>query len=402
MIPANDLRYVRLLRQILAQCADVMLWDKEPDSNTAIPRLRLNEFEESRVIATRGSTQIAKASDRTIRLDDAGVAFEIDPRVAVEARMATARDEGDPLHYILVSDIESKTLRVFIPRRGREKRMVHLGFSHKNLPGALCAITEIIAASQLSIVSGLVRKMTNDRNILEVTLEHEADEMSRRELAAEPSTWARKHLRLDGTRTKEWLRYYRVTLQPPLYPKELPFAPLPLYDSNPPPESVTMVTAERAERDVSQMASRADVDDDFIARRWLTNLLFAPEWRPQGKPSVFLSYPHVAADEVELIRRALQNRFRLVELQQADVEHITEGAIERIIQSHCFIGVWHPEKITSGKASLSPWMPFEYGVALSHNKQCVILSHKSLPGFLADRISRDTARIEYVVLLTGV
>ena len=120
IIPPNDLRYVRLLRQILAQCADVMLWDMEPDSNTAIPRLRLNEFEESRVIATRGSTQLGKATERTIRLDDAGVAFEIDPRVAADARMATARDESDPLHYILVSDIESKTLRVFIPRRGRE------------------------------------------------------------------------------------------------------------------------------------------------------------------------------------------------------------------------------------------------------------------------------------------
>jgi hypothetical protein len=120
-------------------------------------RLRRSEFEESRVIARHGTVQMTPATERRRRLDDSGVAFEIDPHVAADARTATGRDEEGSLHYILVSDIESKTLRVFIPRRGREKRMVHLGFVHKNLPGALCAITDFIAASQLSIVSGLVR-----------------------------------------------------------------------------------------------------------------------------------------------------------------------------------------------------------------------------------------------------
>jgi len=400
VIPANDLRYVRLLRQILGQCADVLIWDFDRDSGTAVPRLRLNEFEESRVVQTRGSIELSKATERKVRLDDAGVAFEIDSRVAADTRMATARDHGDPLHYILVSDIESKTLRVFIPRRGREKRMAHLGFSHKNLPGALCAITEVIAASQLSIVSGLVRKMTDERNILEVTVEHESREMSRAALVEDSSMWALRHLDLEGDRVKEWLRYYRVALQPPLYPKDMPFSPVALYDGGTPPETVTIVTAERAEKDVQIMASRAATDDDFAPRRWLTNLMFAPEWGPQGKPSVFLSYPRGAATEAALVRQTLGSRFHYIVLQDADVEHITEGAIEKILQAHCFIGIWHPEKVKGGKPSLSPWMPFEYGVALSHNKQCVILSHHDLPEYLADRISRDTARIIYSNLAT--
>lgn len=400
ILPVNDLRYIRLLRQILGQCADVLLWDYDRDTGTAVPRLRLNEIEEWRVIQTRGSIELSKASERKIRLDDAGVAFEIDSRVAAEARMATARDQNDRLHYILVSDIESKTLRVFIPRRGREKRMIHLGFSHKNLPGALCAVTDVIAASQLSIVSGLVRKMSDERNILEVTLEHESQEMSREDLVTDPSTWALNNLRLEGDRVKEWLRYYRVTLEPPLYPKDMPFTPVALFDGAISPESITIVTASGAERDVQQMASRAATDDDFAPRRWLTSLIFAPEWGPQGKPTVFLSYPHAASTEAALIRQVLGNRFDFIVLQEGDVEHITEGAVARIVQAHCFIGIWHPERVRGGKPSLSPWMPFEYGVALSHNKQCVILSHRDVPDDLADRISRDTARIVYGNLVT--
>jgi hypothetical protein len=190
-----------------------------------------------------------------------------------------------------------------------------------------------------------------------------------------------------------------VTLQPPLYPKDLPFTPLALYDGGPPPDNVTIITPEEAEYDVMQMADRA-TDDDFGPRRWLTDLLFAADWGPQGKPSVFLSFPKGAASDAALIRKTLENRFHFVMLQDADVDRITEGAIERIVQAHCFIGIWYPERIKGAKASLSPWMPFEYGVALSHNKECVILSHDSLPGHLADRIARDTARIQYNNLAT--
>jgi len=401
IIPSNDLRYIRLLRQILGQCADVLLW-REAEHNIAVPRLRLSEFEETRVVATYGNMPINKATEARTRLEDAGVAFEIEPRVATEARLLTERDGGQPLHYILVSDIETKTLRIFIPRLGREKRMIHLGFSHKNLPGALCAITEFVAASELSIVSGLVRKMTDERNILEVTLEHDSREMSREDLARDPAGWTRRHLRLYESHVKDWLRYYEVALHHPLYPRDSPFEPLPLYDVNVrPPHAVTVITPELAESDVAAMAVRAG-KDDFKPRRWLTDLLFAEEWGPQGKPTVFLSFPKAAKRQVALIERRLESRFKFIKLQAADVEEITQGAIERIVQAHCFIGVWHPEKTEGKDPSLSPWMPFEYGVARSHNKPCVILSHNSLPAYLVDRIERDKTRIPYTRLRAGM
>jgi len=395
IIPSNDLRYIQLLRQILGQCADVLLWTTDSDNGIALPRLRLSEFEENRSIATRGSVEILPAKEQRGRLDDAGVAFEIDSHVAADARTATGRDEEALLHYILVSDIESKTLRIFIPRRGREKRMVHLGFVHKNLPGALCAITGFIAANNLSIVSGLVRTMRDDRNILEVTLEHDSAEMSRHDLIADPKKWAATHLPTDDTSLAHRLRYYGVTLHPPLYPKDLKFEPLPLYDAQQIPEPVVMVTPEEAELDVLQMAQIAATKEDFTPRRWLTELLFDPGWGPHGKPSVFLSYPGAAALEGALIRKTLEKSFHVVELQNADVKMITQGAIDRIIQAHCFIGVWHPERFEDDKLSLSPWMPFEYGVALSHNKPCIILNHKDLPEHLVHRIATDTARIIY-------
>src|SRR5262249_37841200 len=93
IIPSNDLRYIRLLRQILGPCADVLLW-REAEHNIAVPRLRLSEFEESRVVSTYGNMPINKATEKPPRLEDAGVAFEIESRVATEARMLTERGDG--------------------------------------------------------------------------------------------------------------------------------------------------------------------------------------------------------------------------------------------------------------------------------------------------------------------
>jgi hypothetical protein len=392
IIPRHDLRYVRLLRQILAQCGDTLLWDTEAESNVATPRLRFTEFDETRVVAVRGTAQFDLAK-RPANPQGSGIALEIDPRIAADVRVATGRSGADPLYYALLSDIESETLRVLIPRRGREKRIAHVGFSHDNLPGALCALTDIIARSQMSIVSSMLRAVTAERNIFEVTLEHDTQDLPVEELA-DPATWAAKHLRLGGAQVEEWLKYYRATLESPRDTRGSHHS-VPLHSVGRRPDYVTVITADQAERDVLQMAARAVTDEAFVTRRWLTDLLFAPEWGPQGKPSVFLSYSRVAADEAALVRRTLEHRFHVVVLQDADIEHITEGAITRVIKSHCFIGVWRPETIRSGSQAISPWMPFEYGVALSHHKPCVILSHRSLPSFIADRISRDTAHIAY-------
>jgi hypothetical protein len=174
---------------------------------------------------------------------------------------------------------------------------------------------------------------SDDRNILEVTREHESREMSRSELASDPESWALKHLQISDDKVRRRLRYYGVTLSPPLYPKELAFPPLPLYDAQQPSEPVTMVSTDEAEYQVAQMASAAG-HNPALPRRWLTTLLFDPGWGPHGKPSVFLSYPGVASAEAALIRKTLESRFHIVVLQDADIAHITEGAIERIVKAH--------------------------------------------------------------------
>lgn len=400
IIPFNDIRYIRLLRQILGQCADILLWEKDPNHDFAFPRLRLNEFEEKRLVARRGSIAITPATDHPVHLEEAGVAFTIHPGVAAEARLATGRDNGGTLHYIMVSDIESKTLRIFIPRSGREKRMIHLAFSHKNRPGALCAITDVIARSQFSIVSGLVRKLSDERNILEVTLEHQSRELSREDLDRDSSAWARAHLRLDDKDASLLLRHYEVILQAPLYPRSAQFSPAALFDeAQDPPELVTLISPEEAEDNLMKMAERAKNEPEFAPRRWLTDLLFAGDWGPTGKPSIFLSYSRSGADQAAAVISKLGDRFHFRVMQSdgdSESSHITGGSIERIVHAHYFIGIWHPE----GRRSLSPWMHFEYGVALSHHKPSVILSHRDIPKNVVDRIDRDSRRIEYYDLRT--
>jgi hypothetical protein len=194
------------------------------------------------------------------------------------------------------------------------------------------------------------------------------------------------------------LRYYAVVLQPPHYPKHQQQFSFPLYDEKLDiPEAMAVISSERAERDLEDMARLISHNPEYQPRRWLTDLLFAPEWGPSGKPTVFLSYPKSGTSQMACIKKILGDRFRFLELQSADVESITRGSIERIRLAHFFVGLWHHESHSSQE--LSPWMPFEYGVALSHSKPSVILVHKDIPSRIVDRIDRDAARIRYVDLV---
>ncbi len=399
IIPANDLRYLCLLRQILGQCADVLLWEGEPHEGVAIPRLRVSEFEEERDIKASGAVEMMALEGRKVRLEDAGIRFNLNPKVYDAVRFETGREEEEgPLPYILLSDIESKTLRIFVPSRGREKRMIHLAFSHKNRPGALCAITEIIAKSNLSIVSGLVRKMSETRNILEVTIEHDSRSLNRQELIIDPRIWARENLAIADDETVRRLRYFGVCIESPMYPSDKNFPKTALYErGGRGPQALEIMSSWAAEVDVETMQEKIDESPEYKSRTWLTNLVLAPEWGPEGKPSIFLSYPKAASAQAEVVKSLLWERFEILVLQDGDTETITQGAIDRICGAHFFIGLWHHEG--DGKRELSPWMPFEYGVARSHSKPAILLCHESLPERLVDRIDRDVSRIVYCSLI---
>ena len=401
IIPPHDLRYLVLLRQIMGQCADVMLWTSNPTTNEALPRLYISEFDEHRNEACRGQVEIKSshgfsqkiALSWVEKLRQTGVTINLDDAVNAQTRIATARDDkGIPLHYILLSDIESKTLRIFVPRRGRERRMIHVGFSHKNKPGALCEITSLIKDNKLSIVSGLVRKQTDERNILEATLEHETDDLPASDLVRDPIAWVQQRLDIKGR--VDSLRYYEVHLESPMYPKKRRFQATPLYPENTHLlEEYFVITRESAEKDVANMRKRMHSAPDT---RWLIELLFAPEWGPTGKPSLFLSYPKSGAIQARAIMQALSNSFHIIELQEGNTKQgrgVTAESLERIKQSQYFIGIWHHEE--EDKNSLSPWMPFEYGAAMSNNKPYIILQHENLPVAYKHRIDMDIARIEY-------
>lgn len=394
IVPSGDLRYIRLLRQILGQCADLLLWEENTSDGLARPRLRLAEFDEGRHVSLERQVTVTPAVSTGVRLRGASVSFSVPPDVSKKARLITDRDNAS-LHYILVSDSESKTLRAFIPLRGHERRMVHLGFIHNDRPGALCAITDFIAKSQFSIVSGLVRRLADRKNILEATLRHDSVDCSRQELSLTPQKWADRFLKQGQVgNIKDWMRYYGVHLAPPVYPKAPGFEPVPLFDAkSKSPVALAVISGEQAELDLEEMARRAASEREFMARRWLTELLFAGDWSAGGKPSVFLSYPKSGSSEGEFLRESIDDLVHVRILQEADAGHITPGAIERIVHAHYFIGLWHPEK--GRKTTLSPWMQFEFGVALSHNKDCLILSHDSLPEKLVGRIDPDRGRIVY-------
>lgn len=391
IVPSTDLRYVILLRQIIGQCGDVLLWT-ETTAGNAVPRLTINGFEEDRQAATSAQIEVRRVGRRKRRkLERAGVTFSLPNRIAAATRLATNREPDDPLDYLLLSDIESKTLRILIPRKGRENRMIHVALSHKNKPGALCGITRLIADSELSILSAIVRRRSPDRNALEATIEHNTEDI----LALykqDPAQWAETFLARSDSGMRSLLRYYEVYLEPPLFPRRDLFDPLPLFDpSDPVGEDFNVITADEAEGDIRTMKERFQ-RNEFVNRRWLASLLFDDSWGPKGKPTVFLSFPSSGATQAAMVERYLENAFHVRKLQRADVLYITPGAIERIRSCEFFVGVWHHEE--ESKSHLSPWMPFEYGVAKGTDKRCSILIFRSLERY-GDRIDRDAAKILY-------
>jgi hypothetical protein len=96
-----------------------------------------------------------------------------------------------------------------------------------------------------------------------------------------------------------------------------------------------------------------------------------------------------------VITRALGRAFHLIDWHKnpARAWNVTKGAIEGIQNAQCFIGIWHPD--TASGDTLSTWMPFEYGVAMSSKKPILIIHDHRFPARIIDRIDRDSIRISY-------
>ena len=119
----------------------------------------------------------------------------------------------------------------------------------------------------------------------------------------------------------------------------------------------------------------------------------------QTKPRVFLSYPTRATAHADLLKKALEKYFDVEEYREQDFQDIVERVREKIRSCDFFVGIWHHEESGGSVATVSPWMPFEYGIALEAKKEAIVIFSDRLPEEIWKRIDPGRSQLRYSDLI---
>jgi hypothetical protein len=159
LLPTLDKRYLYFLETFLLFCFDTLEFEKVPGRPIYLPRIDIKLFDD---FFLEEAFRPLKISREPLKLDpvDAKVRVSL-PSVHVDLGPEFAK-----AHYaLLFSETETKALHIVIPKAGREKRFLHIGFTHQNRPGALLLIAHLLQSCRFSIKTSLLRQYDLQRNI---------------------------------------------------------------------------------------------------------------------------------------------------------------------------------------------------------------------------------------------
>lgn len=391
LFPVSTQRYVELFERIIQNCGKQLTL--EDVSGIRLPSLRLRPMNPPEYLQSYGPVTVkrhppGKPYHAVIEL----------PQSLFGALRSKLRAKNDLLNYILVSETETRMLRVFFPKPGLIPCIVHLGFYHDDIPGALSPILATLKNGQFNILTSLLRQSNDRRNVLETVLEYRAQDsvpidpthLATRETGEQLCRWMADKI-LQNMSPSDATRLHDCDLQIglPMYPKRANqwdgrIALSPLMEGGEVILSRGNSNHEIAVNDNAAIISSDDPDK--------LHLISCVRSRcQQTLPSIFLSYPHGARDHAMLIKRCLGTRYRLIEYQEPDAEVIRDQVVQKIHACDYFIGIWHHEQ----SGSISPWLPFEYGIALSARKKAIIVHSEKLHKSIWLRISPGIAQPEY-------
>jgi predicted amino acid-binding ACT domain protein len=400
-IPIMDYRYVRLYEEIMCRCGDVV----HIDSDYGIPLPAIS------IVPFRGGHTWVEHERVTIEAAEKGkynVKFQIPDGFLKQIRRFTQHANSERLPYIISSETNSRSLRVFFPKKQIERRIVQVGFVHLDLPGALSAITGVLAKSGFNILTGLLRKKSWNESGYEVVLEYQNEDPSPQASTtgyAEVFRWVKEKIETCNADELEELERFEVSIEPPLYPK--------------PPADVLPLRLNAQSRSFPKhvVQSNNGVPEKLL-EECIQKVLDLPSPRPEleeirinllkdvrtrlsaRKPILFLSYPTVAREHADLLRTKLKERFpdifEIADYQTTDFEIVVESVKDRIRRCDYFIGIWHHEELFGHReATISPWMPFEYGIALQADKKAIIIHSDKLPDPIWKRIDPGISQPAY-------
>ena len=143
-----------------------------------------------------------------------------------------------------------------------------------------------------------------------------------------------------------------------------------------------------------------DSNPDFPQNKALSDIAKTIRIRNKEnfKKRVFISYPKAASIHAKMVKDKLENLYFLDEYQQADGNIIMTEVIKRIRKCDYFLGIWHHEESTrtqDEKFGISPWMPLELGIAISEEKEFMVILSEKLNDEIWKRIKTEKGIPKY-------
>jgi hypothetical protein len=396
IFPIGIQRYIELFDRIVKECWDIIVFEK--NVGISLPLITLRPIHAPGPMSPYGPVTVKRYSGKK----PLHVEIELSDSLVTALRTKLKIPQG-PLRYIMLSDTETRTLRIFFPRPDIIPRIVHLGFYHIDIPGALYSILAPLARAKFNILTCLLRQNKDGRNVLEAVLEFRDSDEIPTQLNEQPSPEAderlcnwmaqkiRAHLLLEEV---EGIKECELKIGLPRYP----------YRKNSWEDRVSFnVLLEQTPDELVGTSVRRELSEKRVEARQPSNIE-EPEMarlyslverrREHTKPSIFLSYPHGLKDHARLVRKALEDRFLIVEYQEPDSEVILEQVKNKIKNCDYFIGIWHHDD--DAGLRISEWLTFEYGVALAYDKKAIIVHSQKLDKTIWNRISPGIAQPEYI------
>jgi hypothetical protein len=403
VFPVRDFRFVRLFESIVAYCADVIVWKEI--SGEYFPDIDIHPYSDR---------PLAKSEFKALARGNRQLHVEVDLPDGITNRLKRDLGTNDQLEYMLVSDTTTRTLHAFFFHPKITARLFHIGFFHNDVPGALATILTLMRDAKFNILTSLMRKQKDSRNVWEAVLEYQGDSevppsdsrpahspISQAELNWTCNEIVAAHTRLGSTAID-----CDIVIAPPMYPLRSKDAeavePVALSEhlttSHDWPSAGDSTDRKVLVRDRRKSLEERQLDPE-VARKSeaLLKLIEAPS--AEGtRPVVFLSYPKSAMHHGEAVYKLLEDQYRIEQYQEPDGEVIVETVISKIEASDYFIGIWHHEQEPdTGKQtpSISPWMLFEYGVARAAEKPAIVVHSAKLDEHVWRRIDPEVSTPAY-------
>jgi hypothetical protein len=418
LLPLHDMGYIRLFESIVAHCGDSLAWSTL--LGRTVPMLRIQPIAKSErgfsAPATLRSVRdlhasLAKGapdprSPQRATADSYHVALKLPDQISTRLRNSIGQVAGEPLKYLLLSDTDERNLRIFFPTSAATERLLHIGFYHTDQPGALARLTDAVARAKFNILTSLIRNVNAEQNVWEVLLQyHGMEPFPKFVTPLEMCGWLAEQVSKSALHP-QLLLGLNVEIGLPKYPRlsqhtaeKVPLVPQPGETGSKaslgPKASAAALLDQRAEELPSRQLGEFEEHSlrliQLVQKRVTRGLI----------PRVFVSYPKNASRHALALRSALGTDYEWDEYQEPDGENILAQVQSKILTCDYFIGIWHHDETlptAHGKYNVSPWMPFEYGLAFAEDKRSIIVHSDRLDERVWRRINPGIANPEYTDL----